>query len=44
MLFQIEDSLPPVDVMFLYKIIDRLGELADVSQKVGSRLLLLIAK
>ena len=44
MLFQIEDSLPPVHVMFLYKIIDRLGELADVSQKVGSRLLLLIAK
>lgn len=44
MLFQIEDSLPPVEVMFLYKIIDRLGELADVSQKVGSRLLLLIAK
>ncbi len=44
MLFQIEDSLPPVHVMFLYKIIDRLGELADISQKVGSRLLLLIAK
>ena len=44
MLFQIEDSLPPVDVMVLYKIIERLGELADVSQKVGSRLLLLIAK
>ena len=44
MLFQIEDSLQPVHVMFLYKIIDRLGELADVSQKVGSRLLLLIAK
>ena len=25
MLFQMEDSLPPVHVMFLYKIIDRLG-------------------
>ena len=44
MLFQMEDSIPPVHVMFLYKIIDRLGELADISQKVGSRLLLLIAK
>lgn len=44
MLFQMEDSLPPVHVIFLYKIIDRLGELADISQKVGSRLLLLIAK
>ncbi len=44
MLFQIEDSLPPVHVIFLYRIIDRLGELADISQKVGGRLLLLIAK
>jgi len=44
MLFRMEDSLPPVHVIFLYKIIDRLGELADISQKIGSRLLLLIAK
>jgi len=44
MLFQMEDSLPPVHVIFLYKLIDRLGELADISQKIGSRLLLLIAK
>ena len=44
MLFQMEDSLPPVHVIFLYTIIDRLGELADISQKIGSRLLLLIAK
>jgi len=44
MLFQMEDSLPPVNVIFLYRVIDRLGELADISQKVGGRLLLLIAK
>ncbi len=43
-LFQMEDSLPPVNVIFLYRVIDRLGELADISQKVGGRLLLLIAK
>ena len=36
--------MPPVDVMFLYKIIDRIGELADCAQKVGSRLQLLIAR
>jgi len=30
-------------VMFLYKIIDLIGEIADDSQKVGSRLLILIA-
>ena len=43
-LFQMEDSLPPVNVIFLYRVIDRLGELADISQKVGGRLLLLMAK
>jgi len=43
-LFKLEESLPPVHVMFLYKIIDLIGELADVSQKVGSRLLILMAR
>jgi uncharacterized protein Yka (UPF0111/DUF47 family) len=32
-----------VNVMFLYKIIDLIGEIADDSRKVGSRLLILIA-
>ena len=43
-LFAIEKDLPPVDVMFLYKIIDRIGDLADFAQKVGSRMLLLLAR
>lgn len=43
MLFKLEKDLPPVDVMFLYKIIDWVGELADRAQKVGSRLQRLIA-
>jgi predicted phosphate transport protein (TIGR00153 family) len=43
-LFKLESDLPPVDVMFLYKIIDWVGELADYAQKVGSRLQLLIAR
>jgi len=43
-LFSLEKDLPPVDVMFLYKIIERIGELADRAQKVGSRLQLLIAR
>lgn len=42
-LFKLEKDLPPVDVMFLYKIIDWIGELADRAQKVGSRLQRLIA-
>ncbi|MDH5485170.1 MAG: TIGR00153 family protein [Gammaproteobacteria bacterium] len=43
-LFDIEKDLPPVDVMFLYKIIDLTGDVADRSQKVGSRLQLLLAR
>lgn len=43
-LFQIERDLPPVDVMFLYQIIDWTGELGDLAHRVGSRLHLLIAK
>ena len=43
-LFAIEKDLPPIDVMFLYEIIDLTGEVADQSQKVGSRLQLLLAR
>lgn len=43
-LFAIESELPPVDVMFLYRIIEWTGELADLAQKVGSRLQLLLAR
>lgn len=43
-LFKIERDLPPIDVMFLYKIIDWTGELADISQRVGSRLQLMLAR
>ncbi len=43
-LFAIESELPPVDVMFLYKIIEWIGDLADQAKKVGSRLQLLLAR
>jgi predicted phosphate transport protein (TIGR00153 family) len=43
-LFAIEKDLQPVDVMFLYRIIDWIGDLADRAQKVGSRLQILIAR
>lgn len=42
-LFNIEKDLGPVDVMFLYKIIEWVGLLADCSQQVGSRLRMLTA-
>jgi len=43
-LFEIEKNLPPIDVMFLYKIIDWTGDLGDLAQRVGSRLHLMIAR
>ena len=43
-LFKIEDSLPPIQVMFLYKIIDLTEEIADLSYKLGGSLLLLVAR
>jgi len=43
-LFAMENNLPPVEVMFLYKIIDWIGDLADDSQRVGSRLQLLMER
>lgn len=43
-LFAIEKDLPPVDVMFLYRIIEMTGDVADRAQQVGSRLQLLLAR
>jgi len=43
-LFEIEKDLSPVDVMFLYKIIEWTGDVADRSQRVGSRLQLMLAR
>lgn len=43
-LFAIEDSLPPVKVMFLYRVIEWVGDLSNCAQKVGSRLQLLLAR
>ncbi len=43
-LFLLEKDLPPVDVMFMYNIVDWIGDLADRSQRVGGQLQLLIAR
>jgi len=43
-LFQLESELPPVDVIFLYKIIEWIGELSDRAERVGSRLQILTAR
>lgn len=43
-LFQIEKDLEPINVMFLYKVIEWTGDVADHSQRVGSRLQLMLAR
>ncbi len=43
-LFVIEKQINPVEVMFLYRIIDWIGDLGDLSQRVGSRLELMLAR
>lgn len=43
-MFEIESKLPPIEVMFLYKIIELTGDVADSAQRVGSRLQLMLAR
>lgn len=43
-LFAMEKELPPVDVVFMYKAIEWIGEVGDYAQRVGSRLLRLLAR
>ena len=42
--FTFEKDIHPVDAVFLYKIIDWVGNIADISQRVGARLELLLAR
>lgn len=43
-LFAMEQELPPIDVMFYYRIIDWTGDLADRAERVGARLQLMLAR
>ncbi len=43
-LFKLEESWPAVKVIFLYQIIDWVGNLGDRAQRVGSRLQLMLAR
>ena len=42
-LLALENELNPVDVMFLYQIIDWVGDLADLAERVGARLEILLS-
>ncbi|MCM2130026.1 TIGR00153 family protein [Larsenimonas rhizosphaerae] len=43
-LFALESTLPPVEVIFLYQIIDWIGEVSDCAERVGARLQILLAR
>jgi uncharacterized protein len=43
-IFALENELPPVNVIFIYKIIEWTGDLADRAQDIGDRLQILLAR
>jgi predicted phosphate transport protein (TIGR00153 family) len=43
-IFELETTLPPVELIFLYKLVQWIGDLADYAQTVGGRLQILIAR
>jgi predicted phosphate transport protein (TIGR00153 family) len=43
-LFLMEQELPPIEVMFLYRLIDMVGGIADYAERIGRRLEILLAK
>ncbi|MCW8329444.1 TIGR00153 family protein [Photobacterium sp. SDRW27] len=43
-LLSIEKDLNPVDVVFLYQIIEWVGDLADLAERVGARLEIMLAR
>ena len=42
-LFGIEKDLSPIDVMFLYKVIESIGDIGDMAERIGRRLELLMS-
>ncbi|NND45251.1 MAG: TIGR00153 family protein [Xanthomonadales bacterium] len=43
-LYDLEDEMKPVGVMFLYRVLDKTSLIADRAQRVGSRLQLMLAR
>ncbi len=42
-LFELEKNLDPIDAMFMYRVIELTGEIADMAERVGRRLELLLS-
>lgn len=43
-IFGLEGTLPPVNIVFIYKIIEWIGDLADRAREIGDRLQILLAR
>ena len=43
-IMDLEATTPAVEIMFLYKLLERTGDLANFAEKVGSRLQLMLAR
>lgn len=43
-LLDIEDELSAVNVVFLYRVIQLIGEIADIAERIGNRLIVLVSK
>ena len=43
-LMEIESDYSPVDVMFLYKILEWVGGIADQAERVGARLEVMLSR
>jgi predicted phosphate transport protein (TIGR00153 family) len=43
-IFEMEDQLQPVNVIFIYKIIEWIADLSDYAEKIGSGLQILLAR
>jgi len=43
-IFDIENQLAVLDVIFIYRLVEWIGDLADCAQTVGGRLQILIAR
>ncbi len=43
-LYAREGEMNPIDALFLYKVLDRIGDLADQADRVGARLELMLAR
>ncbi len=42
-LYEVEEKMNPIDVVFWYKVLELIGDIADFSKKTGNRLRLMIA-